>query len=90
MTSLIETNRQPVELSMMQHQPEISFRYGPLPLQSFRRSDQQLLASCSTIDSAFHMRTIGRIIKVRRCYAHLLNKVETNRYQLRSHHSYAT
>jgi len=35
-------------LSMMQHQPGISFRCGPLALQSILRSDQRLLASCPT------------------------------------------
>jgi RHS repeat-associated protein len=35
-------------LSMMRHQPEVSFRCGPLALQSILRSDPHLLASCST------------------------------------------
>jgi RHS repeat-associated protein len=35
-------------LWMMRHQPEISFRCGPLALQSILRSDPQRLESCST------------------------------------------
>jgi RHS repeat-associated protein len=35
-------------LSMMQNQPGVSFRCGPLALKSILRADQRLLASCST------------------------------------------
>jgi RHS repeat-associated protein len=35
-------------LWLMQHQPEMSFRCGPMALKSILKSDQKLLASCGT------------------------------------------